>query len=37
MTWASPKTLDPVDNRGPALTPWSWSTFWEQPWSMFLS
>lgn len=24
MTWASPKTLDPVDNRGSALTPWSW-------------
>ncbi|MFF0001061.1 transposase [Streptomyces avermitilis] len=24
MNRASPKTLDAVDNRGPALTPWSW-------------
>ncbi|MER7922310.1 transposase [Streptomyces sp. NPDC096057] len=23
MTWASPKTLDPIDNRASALTPWS--------------
>ncbi|MGP4050271.1 hypothetical protein, partial [Streptomyces sp. 2A115] len=26
MTWASPKTLDPLDNRGSAQTPWSWGT-----------